>query len=241
MSTVALCREDQQVARRLVISGYPCSSEPWRKLLGGDDTVIVTLADLIESAGTADLRKLAKAVGPIIEREDPEQIIAHDIGLTVTILALLSRIKRKQKLPGSVILFNGAFSGFDVFVARHPIWLQFKTTSTVARELETQGVVMDERLKPHSGKIRAMYRQIIAASLSDKFSSLLIDKPAKTLHWPIRTLIIEGTNDPYIPRSSIDHLAVTLSVSERIVGYEGHFPYLGDQYKIRKLIEGFQK
>lgn len=227
------------MARRLVITGYPCSSEPWRKLLGDDDTVIVTLADLIESAGTADIRQLAKALGPFIEHKVPEHIVAHDIGLTVTILALLSRIKRRIQLPRSVILFNGAFSGFDVFAARHPIWLQFKSTNKIARELESNGVLMDERLKKHSSKIRSMYRQIIAASLLDKVSGLIITKPAKTFHWPIKTLIIEGTNDPYIPRSSIDQLAATLAVTERVIGYDGHFPYLGDQAKIRKLVDDF--
>ncbi|MBM4253578.1 MAG: hypothetical protein FJ146_16545 [Deltaproteobacteria bacterium] len=204
-----------------------------------NDTVIVTLADLIDSAGSADIRQLAKALGPLIEHEAPEQVVAHDIGLTVTILALLFRIKRGFQLPRSVILFNGAFSGFDVLVARHPIWIQLKSTNKIAQELASKGVVMDDRLKQHSSKIRSMYRQIIAVSLLDKVSSIIIAKPVKTLHWPIKTLIIEGVNDPYIPRSAIDQLATTLAVTERVIGYEGHFPYLGDKVKIRKLVDEF--
>ena len=225
--------------KRLIVTGFPCSSEPWRKVFASGDNTFLPLAEVIRLEGCADIRKMTSTVNSTIEALSPDQIVAHDIGLTTALLALIRRRKKDQTLPSSLVLFNGAFSGFDVFKAPHPIWIQLKPEFIIRRELSNLGVILDPHLCSFIPEIRKMYRQIIAVSIMDKLR-LTRHRTRAISNWPIKTLLIEGINDPFIPKSSIDKLELLLPGVRRVVGYEGHFPYLGDFSLISKQIEEFE-
>ncbi|MEI8027455.1 MAG: alpha/beta hydrolase [Pseudomonadota bacterium] len=208
--------------KRLIVTGFPCGEVAWRKLFPDSNDQILTLAQVFKIAKSHDLRKLAKVVDQVISAGNFDHIICHDIGVTTTILALLSINKRKEAVPGFLTMFNGAFTGFDVFEARHPIWFQVKTTASIVKELAATGIDVDPEILTFFPLIRKMYRQIIAVSLLEKLKGNQVRK----LNLPVSALILEGRGDPYIPKSSIDELEKIFRQVKRLYAYDGHFPYL---------------
>ena len=218
--------------KRLIVTGFPCGEVAWRKLFPDSGDQILTLAEVIKIAKSHDLRKLAKVVDQVISAGKFDHIICHDIGVTTTILALLSINKRKEAVPGLLTMFNGAFSGFDVFEARHPIWLQIKPTAMIVKDLAATGIDVDPEILTFFPLIRKMYRQIIALSLLEKLKG----KQVRKLNLPVSALILEGRGDPYIPKSSIDALEKLFGQVKRQYAYDGHFPYLDTGEIIREQI-----
>jgi pimeloyl-ACP methyl ester carboxylesterase len=225
--------------RRLVVTGYPCSEAPWRRLFPEEDCRILTLAEVMERVESHDLRRMADVVQETIQAGNFRTVIAHDIGVTTTILALLRLLRRNEKAgPEKLVLFNGAFSHFSVFEAPHPLRIQLKSAAKVKAELARLGVEVDPRLMPRLPAVKKMYRLIIAASIEQSIRRLL-GRKANGPSLPVPTLILEGVDDPFIPRSSIDGLERLFSDVRRVQAYVGHFPYQDIAAGLRSLIDAF--
>jgi hypothetical protein len=100
------------------------------------------------------------------------------------------------------------------------------------KELAASGIVVDAEIQMFFPLIRKMYRQIIAVSLLEKLQG----KQVKTLNLPVSALILEGKDDPFIPKSSIDSLEKLFVHVNRQYAYDGHFPYLGKGETIHEKI-----
>lgn len=223
--------------KRLIVTGFPCAEAAWRKLFPDTNDQILTLAQVIRSAKSHDLRKMAKVVDQVISAGGFDHVICHDIGVTTTLLALLSINKRKIPVPGLLTMFNGAFTGFDVFEASHPVWFQIKPKTRIVKDLAASGVDIDSDILEFFPLIRKMYRQIIAVSLLQKIKR----EQVRSLNLPVSAMILEGENDAFIPKSSIDALQKLFSRVKRQYAYDGHFPYLGTGGLIREHICEFER
>ena len=198
----------------------------------------MTLAEVLRTSGKNDFRGMSRVVDDLMSSGEYESIVAHDIGVTITMLALMARFRKGRSVPKKAVFFNGAFSEFDVFAAPHPVWIQLKSWKSLARDLLKSGVTMDPQLQEHFSTIKKVYRQIIIASVVQKFASP--KSPDQTKVFLPSLLILEGIDDPYIPERSIRALEKFSSRTVRIITYSGHFPYLGPVEKIRALISEYE-
>lgn len=230
--------------KRLVITGLPCPPETWEKFLGKrKDQRIIPIYEVFENSRSSDLREMANYVAGEIEDFAPESIIAHDLGVPLTLLALM-KVNRRTHLRPKVTLFNGAFRKVDIFAANLPFRVQFIRRKKAVKEVESRGGKVDLRLKKHMSRIRAMYRLIILFGLTEKLTSALgleelIGNPAKfPLKVPVQMIV--SKNDPYIPYESIRRLRADCS-AERFFELEyGHFPYTISRKKVIPLIDEFE-
>lgn len=230
--------------RRLVITGLPCPPETWESFLGRrKDQRIIPIYEVFEYSRSADLREMANYVAKEIESFAPDSIIAHDLGVPLTLLALM-KVNRRSHLRPKVTLFNGAFRKVDVFRANHPFRLQFMRRRKAVKEVESRGGKVDLRLKKHMSRIRAMYRFIILFGLTEKLTAALgldelIGPPAKfALKVPVQMIV--SSNDPYIPFDSIRQLRADCSAKRFFELEYGHFPYSISRKKVLPLIEEFE-
>jgi predicted alpha/beta hydrolase family esterase len=237
----------KRMTKRLVITGLACSPEVWEKFLARHKGQrILPIAEVFENCPSPDLREMAKYVASQIEAYQPDSIIAHDVGVPLTMLSL-SRLRRKGKsLPKKVTFFNGAFRHYDVFKAPHAFRVQFMSARRAVQEVQREGGKIDPRLKKHLPRIRAMYRMIILFSLTEKISSLLgLDEFLHVNHKtpvkvPVQVQIIASRNDPYIPYEAVQHLRKDLKPRRFIEMDYGHFPYSIDRKSIVPLVEEFE-
>jgi len=223
--------------RRMMVTGFACSKRPWLTLVPSDDpTTILTLADVLSQSERADLRTMAKVVDHFMDQFPCDHLIAHDLGVTTVTLAILARRKRGRPLPQLLTLFNGAFSGFDVFRAPHPIKAQFTSWQGISKILKQNGAVADPQLEELLPQVKRLYRQVIAASVAEKLSR----QPVRPVALPIKVQIIEGIDDPFIPQLCMDRLQELYAGSTRLNSYVGHFPYTHYPEKIANLLREFE-
>jgi pimeloyl-ACP methyl ester carboxylesterase len=232
--------------RRLIVTGLPCPPEVWENFMGHrTEQRILPLLEVLDNTDSSDLRVMSRYVSDVIESFGPQSIVCHDFGVPLTLLALL-RLKKKGRLPNiKLTLFNGAFRKVDVFQANHAFRAQWMTYRKAVKEIESAGGEVDQRLKRHFPRIRAMYRRIILYSLTEKLQALLGlgdfaghgEKPLlKT-----QTQMILSPNDPYIPAESLEQLRRDFPPERRIEIPYGHFPYSIESKSVLPLIEDFER
>lgn len=232
--------------KRLVITGLPCPVEAWESFLGArKDQRILPFREVLEHCDSSDPRELSRYVTQQIEMFRPQSIVAHDMGVPLTVLSLLRLNKRGKCLDTRVTFFNGSFRGVNLLKANHPFRIQVMTRKKAIREVESRGGKVDLGLAPHLGRIRAMYRLIMLYRLGESLGSWLgLDElvgfaDRSKLKAPIQ--IIASPNDPYIPFDAVEGLARDVSAVRVVERAYGHFPYTADPRTILPLIESFEQ
>lgn len=230
--------------KRMVVTGLPCPPESWQSWLGDSECRVLPLHEVFENTSSPDLRVMASYVAKVIDREQPESILCHDLGVPLALIALMKLERKGRPSQARLTLFNGAFRKIDVFKATHPFRVQLMSFRRAVREVESAGGKVDPKLKPYLSRIRKMYRLIIYYSLTEKLQSWLglehfigFTKPALALN----IQIIASENDPYIPSESIEQLQRDFSPRRVVRMNYGHFPYSRHQRDILPLIEEFER
>lgn len=231
--------------KRVIITGLPCPPEIWEDFLGrSKGQRIIPLWEVFENAQSSDPRVMSRYITEQIEREKPQSIIAHDLGVPMTLLSLMRLNRRGLALDTRVTLFNGAFRKYDVFKANHPFRVQLMPARKCVEEIESRGGAVDLRLKRYLPRIRAMYRHIILFGLAERISSMFSLEDVIGLKGRLRVRspiqMIASPNDPYILMESIEQLRRDFP-PERFTTVEyGHFPYSVDSRTILPLIRSFE-
>ena len=231
--------------RRLIVTGLACPPDPWLALFGEKDVRVITLHEVMEHTASADPRQMSRYVTEQIESYRPESLIAHDLGVPMTLLSLLRLNRRGLALDTKVTLFNGAFHKFDVFKANHAFRIQLMTTRRCIREIEAQDGQVDLRLKKHLPRIRAMYRLIILFGVAEKVSHTFGLEDFITLRGKFSVKsplqIIASRNDPYIPLEALEQLRRDFRPRRFLAFDYGHYPYSTSQpNRLRRLLEEFE-
>lgn len=231
--------------KRLVVTGLACPPETWTKFLGSEKGQrIIPLYEVFENTPSADLREMSRYITKQIEDFSPDSIIAHDLGVPLTLISLLRLKNRGMPLKAKITLFNGAFRNFNVLRATHPFRVQWLSLRKAIREIETHGGQVDLRLKKHIAKIRSMYRYIILYVLKERAGHWLgIDEllgfPSK-LCFKNNIQIIASASDPYIPKESLAQLKDDCAPKRYFELDYGHFPYSKPSSEILPLIREFE-
>lgn len=230
--------------KRLVVTGLPCPPETWEKFLGKRrNQRILPIFEVFENCTSSDPRQMAKYVAEVIDSYKPTSIVCHDLGVPLTIMALL-RLSKRRPVKAHVTLFNGAFRRVDTFKSSLPFRVQYISRKRAIREVEGRGGTVDLRLKKYLPRIRALYRYVILYGLSEKIAHTLgldelIGTPNKfPLKLPIQMIV--SPNDPYIPYGSIQQLKEDCSARRVIELDYGHFPYSLPRESVMPLIEEFE-
>lgn len=234
--------------RRLVITGLPCPAEAWESFLGArprEEQRILPFREVLENCDSSDPRELSRYVTRQIEAFRPRSIVAHDMGVPLTVLSLLRLNKKGKFLDTRVTFFNGSFRKVNLLKANHPFRIQVMTKKQIIREVESRGGKVDLGLTKHMGRIRAMYRLILIYRLGESLGSWIgLDElvgfaDRSPLESPIQ--IIASRNDPYIPFDAIERLGRDVSAVRFVERAYGHFPYTADRDAILPLIESFER
>lgn len=232
--------------KRLVITGVPCSAEAWEAFLGPHGNQrILTFREVLENSESSDPREMSRYVTREIEAFRPDSVVAHDMGVPLTVLSLLRLNKRGKFLDTRVTFFNGSFRRVNLLKANHPFRIQFMTRKRAIREVESRGGSVDLGLAEHMGRIRAMYRLILLYRLGESLGSwiglddLVGFTDRSGLKAPIQ--IIASRNDPYIPFAAVEGLARDVSATRFVERAYGHFPYSADPRSLLPLIESFER
>jgi len=230
--------------KRLVVTGLPCPPETWEKFLGKHrGQRILPIFEIFENCDSSDPRQMANYVADVIDSFRPDSIVAHDLGVPLTIMALL-RISKRRPIDTKVTLFNGALRRVDLFKANLPFRVQFMSRKRAIQEVEGAGGAVDLRLKKYLPRIRALYRYVILYGLTESITHTLgldelIGNANKfPLKLPIQMIV--SPNDPYIPYRSIKQLRDDC-FAKRVVEVDyGHFPYSLPRDQILPFIESFE-
>lgn len=232
--------------KRLVVTGVPCPAEAWETFLGPrPNQRILPFREVLENCASSDPRELSRYVTAQIEAFRPQSIIAHDLGVPLTLLSLLRLNKKGKFLDTRVTFFNGTFRRVNLIKANHPIRIQLMTQRQAIREVESRGGKVDLGLAPYMGRIRAMYRLILLYRLGESLGSWLgLDElvgfaDRTKLKAPIQ--IIASPNDPYIPFSAVEGLGRDIRAVRWVEHAYGHFPYSVDGRALLPLIERFEQ
>jgi hypothetical protein len=232
--------------RRLVITGLPCPAEAWEGFLGArKGQRILSFREVLEGTASSDPRELSRFVTSQIEAFRPDSIVAHDMGVPLTVLSLLRLNKKGKFLDTRVTFFNGSFRRVNLLKANHPFRIQVMSQKQAIREVESRGGQVDLGLTPYMGRIRAMYRLIVLYRLGETVGSWLgLDElvgfaDRRLLRAPIQ--VIASRNDPYIPFEAVRQLAEDVSALRFTERSYGHFPYTADRRAILPLIEEFER
>jgi pimeloyl-ACP methyl ester carboxylesterase len=231
--------------KRLIVAGLPCPAETWENFLGRQrGQRVLTFREILENSRSADPRELAVHVATVLNRERPQSIVGHDIGVPLTLMALLRLRRRGIQWKTRLTLFNGAFRQVSLWKANHPLRAQLMTEKQLIREVEKNGGAVDHALHEYLPRIRAMYRYVILYRVSEKLTSFLgLDDfagfPSKSrLPFPVQ--IIASRNDPFLPFESIERLRRDLRVNDLVEVDYGHFPYSIDPDRIVPHLEAFE-
>jgi hypothetical protein len=231
--------------RRLIITGLPCPPEVWEDFFGPHPSQkVLSLADVLENSTSSDLRVISRYVTEEIEKFRPDSIVSHGFGVPMTLMSLLRLNRRGTLLDTKVTLFNGAFRKIDIFKSHQPLRAQYLTYKQAVREVQDQKGAVDQRLRPHLARIRAIYRRVILVSIMEKISlaigveELLNRGKLLPVKNPIQ--IITSPTDPYLSADDIEQLKRDFP-AKRIVEVDyGHFPYSVNRSKILPLVEEFE-
>jgi len=240
--------------KRLIISGIPCLPQAWQKLFPKEENIEQKIISFINVFVTyyyknKKLSDLVPFISDVIQEFQPNQIILHDIGVTLGILALMRARKANNTMRQTVIIFNGAFSGFDVNKSTHPIRIQSMSYSDFEQEVQEQGGEINPQYKNHYSAIKELYQQITEISrrqISEVNEKRLIpdslqQKTNSKIDLGEAVLIIASRNDPYIHFECLEILKETLANSHlKIIDY-GHFPYSGNIKLLKSEVDKFQK
>lgn len=231
--------------RRLVVTGLPCPPEAWEEFLGKSaNQRILSAAEVYDGCQSPDLREMSKIVTRAIADFEPQSIVCHDLGVPMTLLSLLRLRRRGVWVNARVTFFNGALRRVNLLKASQMLRVQLMPIEKAIKEVHSHGGVVDERLRKHYKKIRAMYRRMVVFSAVDWLTSLThLEKaigflPGSPLGIPMQ--IIASPNDPYIPFESIEQLRRDFHVQRFNVVPYGHFPYSGRRDRILPLVEAFE-
>ncbi len=228
-------------ARRMILSGFPCSKLSWERLLpSGPTDRFVSLAELLKETPRVGLREMSRTAATLIEAHRPESLVLHDLGVVVGLLGLLRARKRDPSIRPKVTIFNGAFRGFNVFQATHPFKIQLLSFAAVAKIVRRAGGEMDPALEPMFGKIKKLYRQLITASVWERAQALTGFRRKLSIGLGNQVLILGSSNDPFIPASALKSLMEDLQGCRLETINYGHFPYAGDVDRIRKRVLLFE-
>jgi hypothetical protein len=239
--------------KRLIISGIPCSQQAWLKLFPKEDNVdqrIIPFIDIFEKYYYKNKRfsDLIPSVAEIISEFEPNQIILHDIGVNLGLLAILNAREKKHYLLQTVIIFNGAFRGFDVSKSTHPVRIQSMSYEEFEREVKNNGGEVDPRYRDHYPALQEFYlqiantskKQIEEANKDKSRQNFLLQKNVPKIDLGGSALILASHNDPYIHHECLEILNQTLINSQlQWIDYQ-HFPYSGDIKLLKSKVDKFQ-
>jgi len=230
--------------KRLIIAGFPCPKDAWEKLfpsIEGIEQMILPFYDVISQTDNAYyFFDLVDPVKKAIESYKPDLIVMHDFGVILGILAILKIKKINNEFNPKVVIFNGAFRGFNVLKATHPIRIQFMSYDSFQKEVLEQGGEVDPRFKEKFSTVKHVYRQVIVGSLLSLMSSIFKKKPTKKIDLGSEVLILASKNDPYIPFCCLQNIENDFNnTSLKRIDY-GHFPYSGNIEEIKKQLLDFQ-
>src|SRR5688572_7934360 len=153
----------------LVIAGLPCPPDSWEKFLGPSvGQRIITVQEVRSETPGSRPVELSRYLTEEIAREKPDSIVCHDIGVPLTLLALLRLKRRGTPVHARLTIFNGAFRNVSLWRARQPLRMQWTPVKKVIREVESMGGTVDEGLVPFIPRIRALFRMLILFRLTDK-------------------------------------------------------------------------
>lgn len=240
--------------KRLIISGIPCTQQAWLKIFPAEENVeqkIISFIDVFDKFYYKNnkITDLVPFLFDVIQEFKPDQIILHDIGVTLGILALIKAKITNSASQQTVIIFNGAFNGFDVNKSTHPIRIQSMSYQDFEHEVQEQGGEIDPKYREHYPAIKLLYQQITEISkkkIADENENRLHHSFSKQENYPKinlggKVFIIASQNDPYIHFECLEILEKTCVNSYlKVINY-GHFPYSGDIKLLKTEIDRFHE
>lgn len=216
--------------RRLVMGGFPCSATAWETLFPSCDEQQIVPFSQIFSSYDGSFFSVINGCQEIIKNFQPTSIILHDISVSLGLLSLIRLQRYNYPIAPRVVIFNGAFRGFNVFKAPHPLKIQFTSFEKMAELVSSQGGIVDLSFKPHYKKIRKFYRQIIFGSIAALVQEKLFSKAKAKIDLKNKILIFASNNDKYIPRECLERIQSDfLHTQIEFIKY-GHFPYSCPDY-----------
>lgn len=231
--------------KRLVVTGIGCSPRNWENWLGPhDDTVVLSLFDILKSTESNDLRDLARFVENHLEEGRPQSIICHDLGVPLVLMSLMRLERRGLPVSARVTLFNGTFRPLKLKQSSNPLRAQWMPFDKAVREIEAYGGHLDERLKPFQTRVRALYRKLVWISLHQSVKRILgLEELTRISGKPLtrsKIQIIASPNDPYIPIEMVHQLRADVSAERLVEVPYGHFPYTIPSEKLLPYVREFE-
>jgi len=238
--------------KRLILSGIPCVPEAWHKIFPVEKNVqqkIIPFIDIFTKGfyKNKKLSDLVPLVCDIIQDFLPDQIIMHDMGVTVGILSLISILKKTRGLQCDMVIFNGAFGYFDVNKSNHPIRIQNMSYADFEYEVRKNGGEIDPKYRDHYVAVQQFYQELveinklyaIKRNIEDLSESSKLVNSRSQIDLGGKVLIIASRNDPYIYFECLESLkSIILNSYMKIIDY-GHFPYSGSVELIKNEIKKF--
>jgi pimeloyl-ACP methyl ester carboxylesterase len=231
--------------KRLIICGIPCAEGAWKDLFPdkqGVEQKIVTFYEIFsENYRNKDFFDLVKGVQKVIKEFNPSVIMMHDIGVSFGLIAMMQLLRKKTELNArKIVIFNGAFRGFNVLRSTHPVRIQMMSYETFVREVARGGGEPDARLEKHYADLRHLYRQISYASITNLVSGLFVSREVNQVDLGCEILVIASRNDPYISFGCLQRIEKEFKNCKLVTSDYGHFPYAGNRDEIRALVSKFQ-
>lgn len=230
--------------KTLLITGFACNKAAWSSIFSHnqEDFFHFTFADQLKQSKKGDLRQLARVTAKIISDMKPDVLVLHDFGVTSGLLGLLRAQKKVPTLCPKLIIFDGAMRGFDVFKTPHPFWIQFMSPAQIKKGVLEAGGTFDEELLLYLSEIKAIYRQVIAVSLKEKWDNLLKKNLSQKWNVNAPSLIIASPNDMFTTPICLKYLAEDLVPKAKLIEIAyGHFPYSIGSAPLREAINDFIK
>lgn len=232
--------------KRLIIGGIPCSATAWSKLFPEEDGVeqkIIPFFDVISRHyQKRNFSDLVYAIRIIIQEYKPDIVILHDIGVTLGLLALIKikKIHMNVDFKPSIIIFNGAFRGFNILQALHPLKIQWMSYKSFKNQVKLSGGQVDSRFASVFSDLKHLYRQLVIISVMSLLTNFFKMRNAHPIEIKCPILILASPNDTYIPFDCMKFIERDFSNSVLKIIYYRHFPYSGDIQLIKKEIADFQ-
>lgn len=227
--------------KRLIITGIPCTLQAWKTIFPNETDVeqkIISFIDIFEKYYYTNkkLTDLVPFLIKTIHEFQPDQVVLHDMSVSIGLLAIINAKKINNHHYPEIIIFNGAFSGFDVTKSPHPIRIQDMSYEEFEQEVKSNGGEVDPKYRKHYSAIKQLYQEVTLISkkqLAEKKEKLSIDLGSNIL-------ILASRDDPYIHFECLEDLEKIFVNSHLCVVDYGHFPYSGNITLIRREIERFQ-
>ena len=232
--------------KRLIIGGIPCPKTAWSKLFPDEDGVeqkIIPFFDIFSKHyQKRNFNDLVYAIQTIIQEYKPDMIILHDLGVTLGLLALMKIMRNNDNtdFKPSIIIFNGAFRGFNILKASHPLKIQWMHYKSFKEQVEANGGQVDSRFESIYSDLQHLYRQLSIGSAMSLVSNFFKTRKPTKIDIKCPILILASPNDPYIPFNCLKLIERDFSNSVLKINHYQHFPYSGNVSAIREDISDFQ-